>query len=289
MQRRRIVIGSDGSEEAELALAWTLSFAGPHDEVELVNAWHLPAIAIDPMDPTMAPLTLFPEVVDPHPGENVAPWNDAVLDPRVTTRVRKGWPGQVLVAEAAHADLVVVGHRGNTQLSMALGSTANYVLRHAPTPVVIVRGDAATPPRRVVVGVDDHDRTDGADTPSVRALRWAFGIDGIEEVRVVHAWSIQPFIWDVVADVPHYLNELDEGAAAVIERCVDAAGEPPADVKVHHEVVRDSAAHALLRASADADLVVVGTRGLGGFTGMLVGSTSQALAAHSHAPVVVVR
>ena len=73
---------------------------------------------------------------------------------------------------------------------MMLGSTANYVLHHTERPVVVVRGDHTGPPRHVVVGVDDHDLSAGAENESVRAVRWAYGLTGVEEVHVVHAWFL---------------------------------------------------------------------------------------------------
>jgi hypothetical protein len=108
--------------------------------------------------------------------------------------LREGRPGPSITAEGNDADLIVVGHRGDSQISLMLGSTANYVLHHARCPVVVVRGDRAEPPRRVLVGVDDHDIADGVDNESVRALRWAYQIHGLEEVRVLHGWSLQPII-----------------------------------------------------------------------------------------------
>jgi nucleotide-binding universal stress UspA family protein len=172
---------------------------------------------------------------------------------------------------------------------MMLGSTANYVLHHAQRPVVVVRGDWDGPPRRVVVGVDDHDIGDGVDNESVRALRWAYRIPGVEEVRVLHGWSLQPLAWDLFGAVPLYAADLDAAAAKVVERVTEAAGAPPEGVTIVQQAVQNSGGRALVEASRNVDLVVVGSRGRGGFVGLLLGSTSAEVAAHAHAPVAIIR
>jgi nucleotide-binding universal stress UspA family protein len=85
------------------------------------------------------------------------------------------------------------------------------------------------------------------------------------------------------------LELMDASALAVVERVVEAAGEPPAGVQVSSEAIRGSGAFGLIEESRDSDLVVVGSRGRGGFKGLVLGSTSATLAAHSHCPVAIVR
>ena len=286
--RRKIVVGVDSSAEAHQALAWARRFAGPSDEILAIHAWELPNTAY--YGPVQAPLPPVHSADIERSAEEVLRRLVADTgDDRVIGMVRNGRPGQTVVAEGTDADVIVVGHSGDSQISMMLGSTANYVLHHADQPVVIVHGDATRAPRRVVVGVDDQRRSDEVENASVRALRWAYTLDGVEEIRVLHAWSIQPFVWDFVSHVPQYLNELDEDAAAVVGRVVDAAGEPPPGVKLIEESVRDTPSHALIDASLDTDLVVVGSRGRGGFAGLMLGSTSLAVAAHGHVPVAIIR
>lgn len=143
----------------------------------------------------------------------------------------------------------------------------------------------------IVVGVDDSP-------PSQRALRWA-----IEEARlrgaalsVVSAWEF-PFAPvptsssavggedDPLPRVPSLeRSALDELAAAVT-----AAGGDPEDAAVSMHVVRGSPVRVLLEAAKDADLLVVGSRGRGGFTGLLLGSVSGDCTRHARCPVVVVR
>lgn len=284
--RRKIVVGLDSSAEARRALAWACASAGPDDEIVAIHAWEPPNMALySPVAPPTTPFEDFEQRAAAELNRMVAEANDD----RICGMLRRGRAGPEIVAESGDADLTVVGHRGTGRMSMMLGSTANYVLHNAAQPVVVLHGDPTMPPRRVVVGVEDQRRDDRNENASIRALRWTYELPGLEEVRVVHAWSIQPFIWDFVANVPQYLNELDEGASAVIERVLDAAGDPPDGVKVIQEVVRDASSHALIDASMDSDLVVVGSQGRGNWAGLLVGSTSQAVAGHAHAPVAVIR
>jgi len=210
-------------------------------------------------------------------------------DDRITPMLKEGRPGESIVAEGADADLIVVGHRGTSRVSMMLGSTANYVLHHAAQPVVVVHGDGAVRTARVVVGVDDHDLAEGGENHSVRALRWAYGVPGVEQIDVIHAWSLQPTAYDFYGSVQLYEQDLEAATAGVVDRVVELAGLPSSGVELTRHVVRESAGRALIHASERADLVVVGSRGRGGFAGLLLGSTSAEVAAHSHAPVAVIR
>jgi len=178
-----------------------------------------------------------------------------------------------------------------------LGSTANYVVHHATTPVVVVRGDEpVSPPRRVVVGVDDDvgmdDTDDGAagevDSPSLRALRWAVDLPGVEHVTALHAWFLPPIA--VGMFTPNVeLAAMDQAAKRVAQRAAAAIGPVRDGVTLEAVSGRGSADFAMREASRDADLVVVGSRGRGGFSELLLGSTIAPLLAHSHAPVAVIR
>jgi nucleotide-binding universal stress UspA family protein len=159
---------------------------------------------------------------------------------------------------------------------------------------VIIRGEHATPPKRIVVGVDDNDLGEGTITPgqeneSVRALRWAYSMPGVEQVRVVHSWFLPALAVGMFATVAAELETMDAGAKEIVDRVMTAAGPPPDGVQVVGESVRGTPGFALIEASREADLVVVGSRGRGGFSGLLLGSTSAEVAAHSHAPVAVIR
>jgi nucleotide-binding universal stress UspA family protein len=170
-----------------------------------------------------------------------------------------------------------------------LGSTANYVLHHVEHPVVMIRGERWGTPQRVVVGVDDHGLDEDQDNPSARALRWAFDLVGLTEVDVVHAWFAPGVAAGLYAGAGADMEEMDRAGAEVIARVIAAAGPAPEGVTVRPCVERGTPGFALVEASRTADMIVVGSRGRGGFMGLLLGSTSLEVAAHSHAPVAVVR
>jgi nucleotide-binding universal stress UspA family protein len=292
-----LIVGADWSFESQQAIRWAQFVAGDDGRILLVHAWQLPVVAGYDMV-----LAVDPTAIEQSATEGLAEHTDALADPRVVPTVRQGHPGRALVAEADTADaaMIVVGHRGNSRVKMMLGSTANYVLHHTTRPVVIVRGHAVEdenaevrPPRSVVVGVDDHDldgeQPDGHENPSVRALRWALQLPGVERVRVVHAWFLPSLAIGVHAEVAAELDEMDAAAQARIDHVLAVAGPPPAGVEITTESARGTPGFALIEQSREADLVVLGSRGRGGFAELLLGSTTAEVAAHSHSPVAVVR
>jgi nucleotide-binding universal stress UspA family protein len=142
---------------------------------------------------------------------------------------------------------------------------------------------------RIVVGVD-------GSVGSKKALQWAVEEAKLRGAKVdaVQAWSF-PYYGEVAAMAAVAVDgtELERAAAASLAAVVEALAPDPAagGVVVEQHVHRGDAASALLRAAeeADADLLVVGSRGHGGFTGLLLGSVSQQCVHHASCPVVVVR
>jgi nucleotide-binding universal stress UspA family protein len=130
---------------------------------------------------------------------------------------------------------------------------------------------------------------DGSDAAR-RALRWA-----LEEARlrragldVVHAWQA-PY----AVPSPFIRLALDPGvvekhARAVLDRVVDAEDTRSQPAPVERILVQEGAARAVLDTAQGADLVVLGSRGLGGFKGLLLGSVSHHVAHHVRCPLVVV-
>lgn len=136
---------------------------------------------------------------------------------------------------------------------------------------------------RIVVGVDGSDR-------SRRVLAFAY-----DEARrrgdhllVVHAYTV-PVYWGVpefgAVVPPQPPEEAVADAEALLDRVLQDA---PDDVQVERLVTQGPASAVLLEAAADADLLVVGSRGHGGFVGLLLGSTSHQVVTHCPCPVVVV-
>lgn len=293
---RTLVVGADWSTESQRGIQWACALAAPDDRIVLVHAWQLPVVAgydmvlaIDPAELSSSATEALDELVA------------SIGDDRVVPVIRQGHAGRALIDQADEEDaaMIVLGHTGNSRVAMMLGSTANYVLHHTTRPVVVARGwimedDAeVTPPRSAVVGVDDHDldpeHPDTAENPSVRAVRWACGLPGIERVRVVHAWFLPSLAIGVHAEIAAEMDEMDAAAQAEIDHVLAAAGPPPDGVELTSEPVRGTPGFALIEESREADVVVLGSRGHGGFSELLLGSTTAEVAAHSHCPVAVVR
>lgn len=136
----------------------------------------------------------------------------------------------------------------------------------------------------VVVGVDGSE-------DSERALRFALEEARLRgaRLRVVHAWQL-PYPVHAGGPVPIVYDRADVAAGArdVLERAVAAVAADVDDVQVEPVLVEDRAAPALLAAAEGADLLVMGSRGHGGFVGLLLGSVGQQCAHHARCPVVVV-
>jgi nucleotide-binding universal stress UspA family protein len=140
--------------------------------------------------------------------------------------------------------------------------------------------------KKIVVGIDGSDESNAA-------LRFA-----LEEARLrgatveaVHAWGYPPTAFGpgfIAAIDAELIETLHKAAADVIDRALEEAGDV-GDLEVAHATPEGPAAPALLEAARDAELLVVGSRGRGGFTGLLLGSVSQQCAHHAPCPVVIVR
>jgi nucleotide-binding universal stress UspA family protein len=286
--RNSFVVGVDASPESNLALDWARSLAGLDDRIIVVHAWEVPLVTGYDMV-----VTIDPGEIEQMSLQGLTELLGRIDDDRLEPITHQGHAGRALVSLADECDAaaIVVGHRGDSRVSMMLGSTANYVLHHTERPVVVVRGDHGDVPRRVVVGVDDHDLDgeQGDENESTRAVRWAYGLPGVEQVRVVHAWFLPALAVGMFATVAAETETMDAAAKQVVDRVLASVGPPPAHLEVIGEAVRGTPGFALIEASRDADLIVVGSRGRGGFKGLLLGSTSAEVASHSHAPVAVIR
>lgn len=133
----------------------------------------------------------------------------------------------------------------------------------------------------IVVGVDGSEA-------SADALRWA-----AKQAQLTAGEVHAVITWQTPSSYGFYVDYTDDDAAAdarkTLEKVVTKVlGEPPS-APVTLRVVRGQAAEVLTEASRSADLLVVGSRGRGGFAGMLLGSVSQHCVQHAACPVLVFR
>jgi nucleotide-binding universal stress UspA family protein len=139
---------------------------------------------------------------------------------------------------------------------------------------------------RIVAGVD-------GSSSSLSALRWAVRQAGLTGATVdaVIAWhnpaSRGGYGWETAGPEQNY--DFGEVAAKTVTEAIGSALEPASDVSVRTQVTQGHPAQILLDASHGADLLVVGSRGHGGFAAALLGSVSQHCVQHASCPVVVIR
>lgn len=146
--------------------------------------------------------------------------------------------------------------------------------------------------KTIVVGIDGSDEARAA-------LSWAVDEARLRHagLRVVHAWTVTPMLVPAAAfgavggafPAPSDDAVLEDENRELLDSAVAAILDGEQDVPVEKILVRGSPVPALLEAAEDAELLVVGSRGLGGFAGLLLGSVSDQLAHHASCPVVIVR
>ncbi|WP_162529782.1 universal stress protein [Nocardioides caldifontis] len=275
---RKVVVAYDGSPDADLGLDWAVEHArARHLSLEVLAAW--------------GDLTYLPERASSDAEPLVRSWLDRAAA-RLETAGATDWTTTAtaekvvpeLLERSRDASMVVLGARGHSLIGgMLLGSVSQHVTRHAACPVVVVRGHTPLR-RRVVVGVDGSQ---GAR----RALELAFEeADRTGSTLVaVHGMDVSAVHgpWDVTV-APHVAEEIDAGRRLLAEAVAGHREQHP-DVEVELLAVPVPAVRALADASSTASLVVVGTRGRGGFVGLLLGSVSATVLQHATCPVMVVR
>ncbi|HQV83917.1 MAG TPA: universal stress protein [Ornithinibacter sp.] len=287
MSASRVVVGVDGSP---------LSMAAVSAAAQIASERGLPlhvlhAFAVDLPMLGFGELTKDSDVVSTHASRLVAQGvaRAHAIDPSltVTTAVRDGYASQALVDAARTAALVVVGAMGHGLFSRAsVGAVAMQVVTHARCPVLVVGhegGPTASEDAAVVVGVD-------GSKPSLRALSAAFdeAVRRNAPLRVVHAWEPSS-----ASDPTLSGDSTWSDYAADLERTLSSAlsaqqASNP-HVEVSYEVVTGEPVQTLLDHARDAGLLVVGSRGSGGFPGLHVGSTALRLMGRSPCPVLFTR
>jgi len=287
--QRAVVAGVDGSECGLQAVRWAAAEALRRQlPVRLVaaHAWPSGGLVGDP-GLGVDYRAVLRDVVLGHLATAAADARQVAPELDIEQVEVTGYPVPVLLGESAHAEIVVLGDRGLGGFTgLLIGSVAVEVTAHASCPVIVVRGsepDRTGPrPEPVVVGVD------GSPT-SEAATAFAFEAASLRRVPLVavHVWR------DVLVDATMAplldWNVIDSDEREVLAERLAGWTEKYPDVPVRRLVARDRPARALVEESGRAQLVVVGSRGRGGFHGLLLGSVSQALLHNAHCPVAVVR
>jgi len=284
-----IIVGMDDSPAASAAVQWAAR------DAELRNTSLTLVHAISPNLTTWWNRPLPPGLAQWQKDHGRRLLDDAVKI--VEETCHSGGPTEIyseILASAAvptlidlskDAEMVVTGSCGTARWSgRLLGSVSSGLLRHAHCPVAIIHdGDPLTPRQvqaPVLVGIDGSPASESATAIAFdEASRRNVGLIAL------HAWSdVDVSEWPGI-DWPAAHSMAEQVLA---ERLAGWRGQYP-DVEVRRIVARDQPARQLVKHAAEAQLLVVGHRGRGGFGGMLVGSVSESVAQLARTPVVVVR
>lgn len=289
-----IVAGVDGSPSSDMAVRWATREAGmrnvPLSLVHVVERppWGLVALGGGAVPPP-AEISEWQKTE----GEEIISAavelaKDSVQNgslPQLNVEVYFSATGPALFDLSTHAQMIVVGCRGHGRVGrVLLGSVSTGLIHHAHCPVAVIHDEmsVASQPSQlpVVVGIDGSPASELATEIAFDEASWR----GVELIAV-HAWSDAH-----VSDIPsiEWSAQQAVGEEALAERLAGWQERYP-DVSVRRKIVLDAPARHLLDEAESSQLLVVGSHGRGGFSGMLLGSVSTAVAHAACVPVIVAR
>jgi nucleotide-binding universal stress UspA family protein len=285
MDVTQVVVGVDGSEPSAAAVQWAARDANRRNaELVITHAfdWRVQGSRVQVAGG-------YREAVQEAAGKIVdtAVTQALVAEPglRVSPELTVGRAAPALVDRSTEDTLVVVGNRGRGGFSsLLLGSVSQQVATHAGGPVAVVRGRADAATGAVVVGVDgpaEPTQTLGAafDEAARRGAR----------LLVVYVSSATTPPWNNVA--PYVdddgVEELVAARETLAQEIEPWTAKYP-DVVVEAVALGGHPAEVLIDLSRTAQLIIVGTRGSGGFAGLLLGAVSQQLLHHADCPVLII-
>ena len=282
---KAILVGVDGSHASYKATWWAANYAKHAGlTLQIVCAYSLPSYAAVSFDATYT--AMGDDNAAHSDAQEILSKAKAIADEQgveATTLIVTGDPASVFVELSRNYNLIVIGNRGKGGLAeRLLGTTSSSLPAYAYCPIVVVPytdddgnlmhlNNTIT---KVAVGSDES--------------KW--GLKALEiAADFAAAWDAE---LDVISAVPNMKGSADEGVQASfkddLEVRIKPLEEAHPDLKINKQIVPGPAVGALTKASYDHDVVVVGSRGRGGFTGLLLGSTSQGLLQHAGGPVYVV-
>ncbi|ACZ31856.1 UspA domain protein [Xylanimonas cellulosilytica DSM 15894] len=293
-----VLVGVDGSAPSLHALDWAATYAKRVGwAIHMVCSYSLPSFTAASLDGGYAALD---DTAIQEGAKAVLVEAQARVEPfglPVTASVATGDPAGVLVEMSKDYGLAVVGTRGRSGFTeRLLGTVSSALPAHAKCPVVVVPhrtgvdgperadGDTVREVKRIIVGVDGSPSAETALTLAIeQAKTWGAELVAVAGVPVGSGAGVLAWL-PAQIDHEQVLADVKAGLDVIIDRFEAEAG----GMKIKRIVLDGTGAELLSEFSTAADLLVVGSRGRGGFRGLLLGSTSQAVLHHSACPVLIV-
>lgn len=286
-----VLVGVDGSPQSLAAARWAADEANRRRQsVRLLYSAHLPVIGY----PAVGYPADFVELSDLEARRVLDQVTREIAmlhsDLEVSSVLTRADPRLALVDESESAGLTVVGSLGSGRVQeVLLGSVALHVAARAQSPVAVVPFDRDQRQGPVLLGLDGRKGSEAA-------VEFAFDEASVRGTNLVALMAFDPLARQGFARRPIAVvtGESAQERAVISEQLAGWAEKYP-DVSVQEHVFRGQPAQCLLGYAGHAplaqqpQLIVVGSRGRGGLTGLLLGSTSHAVIAHATCPVIVVR
>jgi nucleotide-binding universal stress UspA family protein len=210
----------------------------------------------------------------------------------ISTEIVEGLPSQILIERSATSSMVVTGRHGGDGDLGVLGPVSSQLVTYAHGPVVVVPPPALPPAPPAPGGPGGPGVVAGVDPGQNLAAVLSFALDQADRRRLpltaVRAWNLLTDGPAIRADFPTSAD-LETSQRQLLSEALAGGCMAYPDVPIHERLVRQRAVPALLDASQDAALLVVGARGRGGFPRLLLGGVAEAVVRHAGCAVAVVR
>lgn len=285
---KTIAVGFDGSDLSRAALDWATAEAERRGwGVHVVSSYFLPSQAAVGFD--VGTIEIDEETLRREAEGLVEEAADRARERgiTVTTKIDTIDPVRLLVEVSREVSMIVVGTRGGGGFAdRLLGTVSSSVPAHAHCPTVVVPSHEGAekflPIRRIVAGTDGSESSTIAMRTAVDEARtWDAELTAVAAVPIPTGFGMG-WIPDTV-DRSEVLADVKSALDATVEEAIGGT-----DVRYKTHALDGNAAALMAEFSTAVELIVVGTRGRGGFRGLLLGSTSQAILQYATCPVMVV-
>ena len=291
----RVVVALDASSASPTVLGWAAEEARVRDvTLHLISACppNLPPPTFGYLAP---PSEVFDAALDRAATEELAHATETVRqlrpDVRVTNELVTGLIARVLLEAVTPRDLLVLGRHGHGGLhDLVLGSVGRQVAAHAVCPVAVI-----CEPSHEVVGQEAGRVVVGIDGSKANVAAVAYAFEFAERrglaLTAIHSWDVPHFdaVGLATPIVPSDLDEVENAELRAMSEALAGWREQHPGVAVRQRIVHSSAVVALAENSEGAAALVLGTRGHGGFAGLMLGSVTQSMLHHTPCPLIIVR